>query len=143
MRKIYTDEAFKNKYMATVAEADHYDGQLTTFVNWLYDNGFYRDYPDEEVEEGFEWGITLRTQKITIGISAYNKCVIGIDPTYCFDKLWKSSILVELPLSKRKEKVFYDILNRLMNDKQFFNKWAYEAQTSWYGNSLYLESKIS
>lgn len=143
MRKIYADEEFKNKYMATVVEADHYNGQLTTFVNWLYDNGFYRNYPDEDVEEGFEWGITLRTQKITIGITAFDKCIIGIDPTYCWDKLGKSSILVELPLSKRKEKAFYDTLNRLVNDKHFFNKWAYEACRCWCGKYLHFESKKS
>lgn len=141
MRKIYSDEDVKKKYMATVEEADHYDGQLTTFVNWLYDNGFYRNYPDEEVEEGFEWGTTLRTQKITVGITTFDKCIIGIDPTYCWDKLGKSSILVELPLSKRKEKALYDTLNRLVNDKHFFNKWAYEACRCWCGKYLHFESK--
>lgn len=142
MRKIYSDENVKKKYMATVEEADHYDGQLITFVNWLYDNGFYNNTLDEEIERGFCANHYTQNGKITIGIDPREtKCVIGLDPLVCFDKISKCSIIIELPLSKRKEEVMYTFLNTLLNNKTVFRRWRKEARTSWYGKYLHFESK--
>lgn len=142
MRKIYTDEEFKNKYMETVAEADHYDGQLTTFVNWLYDNGFYNNTLDEEIEIGFCANHYTQNGKITIGIDPREtKCVIGVDPLFCFDKISKCSTIIELPLSKRSEKAMYTFLNALLNNKAVYRRWQKDARTSWCGSLLHFESK--
>lgn len=144
MRKIYTDEEFKNKYMATVAEADHYNGQLTTFVNWLYDNGFYNNTDDNNIADGFSSTRFVQNGKISIGIdNREDKCVIGLDPSFCYDKLSKCSIIVELPLSKRKEEAFYNLLNLLMNNKHAYREWSKVAPTSWCGNYFHFERKIT
>lgn len=83
MRKIYSDEDVKKKYMATVEEADHYDGQLITFVNWLYDNGFYNNTDDNNIADGFSSTRFVQNGKISIGIDAReDKCVIGLDPSF-------------------------------------------------------------
>lgn len=142
MRKIYTDEEFKNKYMATVAEADHYNGQLTTFVKWLYDDGFYNNTDDNNIADGFSSTCFVQNGKMSIGIDPReDKCVIGLDPSFCYDKLSKCSIIVELPLSKRKEEAFYNFLNLLMNNKHAYREWSKIAPTSWCGSYLHFERK--
>lgn len=142
MRKIYRDEDVKKKYMATVEEADHYDGQLITFVNWLYDNGFYKDVDDNNIADGFSSTRFVQNGKISIGIDTReDKCVIGLDPSFCYDKFSKCSIIVELPLSKRKEEAFYNLINLLMVNKHAYREWSKNAPTSWCGNYLHFERK--
>lgn len=142
MRKIYADEEVKKKYMATVEEADHYDGQLTTFVNWLYDNSFFNNIEEDNVAEGFCATRFFQNGKMALGIDLReNKCVIGFDPLFCFDKISKCSFIAEFPLSKRKENAFYTLVNLLVNNKHAYREWCEIAPTSWCGKYQFFERK--
>ncbi len=115
------------------------DKQLTKFLKWCFDNGFFENISDDDIDDFYEYEYMrlLKNNGITIGIDFYGKsetALIGIDPSNCFDKIRTSSILINLPLSKREEKQMYKYLDKLLDKKSDLSiDWRRYAKEYWYG----------
>ena len=119
-------------------------GQLNNFFIWLYENNFLKNLEEKDfkyiIENNDLCLPLLKQNKITIGMNIIentNFVRIGIDPSDCFNKISSCSIIVKLPLSKRDEKQFYTILEKLIENKSKYSKdWRKIASESWCGEFL-------
>jgi len=140
MRKIYSDENFKNKFFDLVKRKDNYDNQLYAFFTWLFDNHFFDNIEDIYIQNCLDNdNICLPIMKnngVAIKVDAWEKIGrIGIDPLSCFNKLSSCSIIVNLPIkSKREVKSMYNLLDVLLDKRSNRRKeWIKEAPTLWCG----------
>ena len=143
MNTIYNTEELNNKFFELVENADNRtksNGQLVKFFEWLYSNDFLRNLTKDDYEymiEENELSLPiLRNHKMAIGIDIWdNYSRIGFDPSDCFDKISKCSIVTRFPLSKREEERFYSLLNKIMDKKSSTSKtWFKAASRCWYGD---------
>ena len=128
MKNNEINEEEYNRFFKFVDNLDNIkDKQLTKFLKWCFDNGFFENISDDD----------LKNNGITIGIDFYGKsetALIGIDPSKCFNKIKTSSILINLPLSKREEKQMYKYLDKLLDKKNELSiDWRRYAKEYWYG----------
>lgn len=142
--RLFLEETEYNKFFDFVENV--IDGtnnkQLTRFLKWCFNKGFFDNITDEDLNfcyEANELSLPLlKNHHITIGIEVFKGfeyALIGIDPSYCFNKTKQCSIVAKLPLtSKRDEKAFYKLLDSLLDNKnQQTKKWKNYAGSSWYG----------
>ena len=113
--------------------------QLADFFKWCINNDMMANITSEDLEDYYEYQCLplLTNNGITIGVDICTDGTIqiGIDPTACFDKTSKSSIIAILPLSKRETNRFYKLLEQIMNKKSNISKkWFKEAPTCWFGS---------
>lgn len=119
------------------------DIQYTDFVHVLFDNGFFHNISDSDIEwnigtgsENHEFSLdTLKNNGISIGAYFNNNDVLfGLDPSSCFNKTSTCSILVRFPMSKRDYRLFLTVFNKLLDNKSTFRKaWERAAPSSWCG----------
>ena len=118
------------------------ESQITDFFSWCIDHGMMANITDEDLEWCYENNSLslplLNSHKITIGIDfwADNKIRIGVDPSYCYNKVASSSIIAILPLKSRRNIVgFYRLLEQLLNkNTDISRRWFKDASTCWYGS---------
>lgn len=143
MNTVYNNDELYTKMITLVIEEDDKakaKGQLLKFYKWLYNHDFLRnltkfDY-DFINEENYLSLSIIRNHKIGIGIDVWdNYCRIGIDPSECFDKISRCSIVARFPLSRREERRFYNTLDKILDKRSEYSKdWFRQASTSWYGS---------
>ena len=109
-----------------------FNEQTVNFLDYLYNVGFMRDM-EELHAPMFETEFTHN--KIKVAMMKQDEYIIfGIDPTKCFDKLTRSSIILKFPMSKREYHRALKIIFNIMDEKSDLHKrWIKEAPTSWYG----------
>lgn len=141
--RLFLDENEYNKFFTFVEKNDNTNNkQLTSFLKWCFDNGFFLNITDEDIDFCYEYDELylplLKHNHITIGIDTYyNYARIGIDPSKCFNKTSQCSIIAQLPLCKRDNNHFYKILNTIMDKKNPQSReWFKNANTYWYGDYI-------
>ena len=121
------------------------DGQIKTFIEWCKDKGFLDnlDYSDlidfYKSNDHIDLPI-LRYNGIGIGIrSTKDVFVVGIDPLRDFTSVSKASIIMNFPItSKREAKKFYNMLEDLLDkNTQRSKDWRREAGSMWCGAYLF------
>lgn len=119
------------------------DKQYVDFVHLLYDNGFFHNISDSDIEwntstdsENHEFSLgTLKNNGISIGTYFNDDSVLfGLDPSSCFNKTSTCSFLVRFPMSKREYKLFLMVFTKLLDTKSTFRRdWEKVAAKSWCG----------
>lgn len=118
------------------------DKQLTKFLRWCFNKGFFDNITNEDIDDCYEYGELslplLKNHHITIGVECwkgYDFALIGLDPSDCFNKTKHCSIVAKLPiLSKREETRFYKVLETVLDKKSPLAKeWRRGASTCWNG----------
>ena len=143
MRKKFLDE----QYSALVKHVERYDftgGQIVTFFKWCFENGFMDNLTMGDLIDFYSSTDRLclpilRKNGITIGIDSYDEHFrFGIDPTKCFDKVSKASVIINFPItSKREERLIYKTLDTLLDKKSKRSRdWFRCAPHSWCGEYL-------
>lgn len=113
--------------------------QLAEFFKWCIEYNMMANITNEDLEDYYEYQCLplLTNNGITIGIDIWENGTIqiGIDPTFCFDKTSKCSIIAMLPLSKRETNRFYKLLGQVIDKKSNISKkWFKEAPACWFGS---------
>lgn len=119
------------------------DKQYADFVHFLYDNNFFHNISDSDIEwntgidsKNHEFSLgTLKNNGISIGAYFNDDSVLfGLDPSSCFNKTYTCSILVRFPMSKREYKLFLMVFAKLFDNKSTFRRdWEKVAAKSWCG----------
>lgn len=141
-----------NDIMTVVYSKDSTDRkQITKFVAWLINNDFLDNLSEIDIDDFIEEACSttstigfplLKRKDITVDFymsNDYNSSFLtfGMDPTKCWDKLNKSSIICTFPMSKRNETLLYDRLNAIIDRKTIISKdWFKNAASSFYGAYL-------
>lgn len=120
------------------------DKQYADFVVLLYDNGFFHNISNSDIEwntgtdhENHEFLLgTLKNNGISIGTYFNDDSVLfGLDSSSCFNKTSTCSILVRFPMSKREYKLFLMVFTKLLDTKSTFRRdWEKVASSSWCGS---------
>ena len=113
--------------------------QITEFITYLLENG-WETYNSDILDDICKYGLTESFYKdgVELGLvqllvhSTENKLEVGIDPSSCYDKARRCSIVAELPMSKRDYNRFIKKLESVTNGKER-QQWFKEAPSSWYG----------
>ena len=145
----------EKEYIRFFEHVDRFDftknKQITKFLKWCCNNRFFDNMSNDDFLYFYENTEQLclpllKHNDITIGIDYLcgidpntskdiKFCRIGIDPSYCFDKISKCSIVITFPItSKRKENAIYKCLNSIINrDNHISREWFKIASSCWYG----------
>ena len=117
--------------------------QITAFVKWCFEHGFLDNLTRDDLEQFYEYPDKIylpffKNHRITIVVDYWdNYCRLYIDPTSCFDKPSKCSIVMKLPMTKRDEKAFYKLLDSILDTKSHISKeWFKNAAESFYGSYM-------
>lgn len=149
MKKSEFIEQYHDRFFTHIDKLDFTkDKQISRFLMWCFDNGFLNNISKEDIEYFYEendmiYLPLLRNHKITIGTdhiitSNYESFYVGIDPSDCFDKVRRCSIVISFPItSKREENVFYRTLDTILDKKSVVSRyWFKHSSTMWYGSYL-------
>lgn len=141
--RLFLDKTEYTRFFNTIILRDNTrNKQYTKLIKWCFDNGFFHNLTDEDIDNYYIWDClpVLKNNGMCIGsYELKDGILVGIDPSKCFDKTSRSSILVKLPLTKRDETRFYNLLNTLLDSKQKQTKaWKREAPALWYGEYIKL-----
>lgn len=138
--KLFSEDKTEYKrFFNTVEKHDNTPRkQYTKFLKWCFDNGFFNNISDENIDNYYiyEYLPLLKNNGIYIGTYILkDKATVGIDPSKCFNKISQCSIIINFPVSKREEQRIYKLLEILINDKNKQTKaWKKEAKEYWYGS---------
>ena len=114
-----------------------FDEQTINFLDYLHNIGFMNDLSNEDMEDLHTpmFYTKFAHNKIKVAMMKQDGHILfGIDPTKCFDKLTRSSIILKFPMSKREYHRAFKVIFDIMNEKSDLHKqWIKEAPTSWYG----------
>ena len=135
-------EKHHDKIFGFVHDHDRTGGQLANFLEWCYDNGFFNNLTQEDIddictEENGIWLPMLKNNGIGIGGYEYvGRFLIGIDPIDCYDKPNQCSVIAVFPIkSKRELNRFYKFMENILdNQSPQYKDWIRNASTSWYGS---------
>ena len=142
--KIFTDETENKRFFTFVHRLDKTPNkQIEEFLRWCYEHGFMDYLSDADIDFCYEHDCIalplFKKNHICIGMNISDdgtSAKVGIDPTRCFDKTSKCSIIAALPInSKRENKQFYKALDNLLDSNNYFTKeWFRNASTCWCGD---------
>ena len=110
--------------------------QICEFITYLLSTGWesYNNSIIEDIREYKCFWESFYRDEVEIGlVQCSNKTLeVGIDPTFCYDKMRRSSILAKLPMSKRDYKRFIQKLESVTQGNERY-KWFKEAPGCFYG----------
>lgn len=114
-----------------------FDKQTVDFLEYLHNTGFIDVVNNDDMKDlttpMFFTKFTHNGIKIAM-MKCDGHTLFGVDPSNCFDKLTRSSIILKFPMSNREYhrafKLMFEILNKNSN---LHKRWIKEAPTSWYG----------
>ena len=115
------------------------DKQLVRFFKWCYDNEFFKNITDDDISDYYIYNCLpcLKNNGICIGGYPWaDGFLIGIDPSKCYEKPNRCSILIQFPItSKRIENRLYRLLDTIVDDKQRQARdWKKAAKELWNGD---------
>lgn len=138
--RLYFDTEEYNRFFNTVGLRDNTpDKQLVRFYKWCYDNEFFENITDDDISDYYIYNCLpcLKNNGICIGGYPWvDGFLIGIDPSKCYEKPNRSSIIIEFPItSKREENKLYRLLDTIVDDKQRQARdWKKAAKELWNGD---------
>lgn len=138
--RLYFDTKEYDRFFNTVELRDNTpDKQLVRFFKWCYDNEFFKNITDDDISDYYIYNClpTLKNNGICIGGYPWaNGFLIGIDPSKFYEKPNRSSIIIQFPItSKREENKLYRLLDTIADDKQRQARdWKKAAKELWNGD---------
>lgn len=119
------------------------DKKLVDFIDKLESYRFFLNLEEFDLDYAIENPNhmslpILISRKISIGIDNIyaDQVRIGIDPSYCFNKIGDCSIIAHFPMSKREYKRFIVLFEKLLSEsgnKNLKKEWLNSANTCWCG----------
>ncbi len=145
MKKVEFLEKEYQKFFEHVEMVDPTEKkQVVTFLKWCFEHDFLNNLSEMDLEYFYEDDQNLdlpilRNHHVVIGLESYAGVIhVGIDPDKAFNKTKQCSIIMEFPItSKREEQQFYKTLDILLDTKTPQSKyWFANAGHMWYGEFM-------
>jgi hypothetical protein len=118
---------------------------FSEFIDLINENKFFDNLSNDDLEDFKEYlnekeicfsSPFLNQYKIKIQIELYeNECFVGIDPTYCFNKLKHCNTIIHFPLSKREFERFKTHFIKILDKKTDYSKDWFENSNYYVGNN--------
>lgn len=138
--KMYYDENEYKRFFNTVYLRDKTeDKQFTKFLKWCFDNDFFRNISDNDISDYYIYNSFPLLKNNGVCIGGYPLSygfLVGVDPSKCFDKTDRCSVIIQFPItSKREEEKVYKLLDTLTDNKKTQTKeWKRNAPEMMYGD---------
>ena len=149
MRNKLYDEIENKRFFDFISKKDKtLKKEITKFLKWCFDNNMMEYISDSNIDFCYQYDCIslplLKRNHICIGINipdTGDSAIIGIDPSECFDKVSKCSIIAKLPItSKREEEHFYKFLTNLFDKtNKSTRNWFKEASACFCGSYALFE----
>lgn len=149
MRNKLYDEIENKRFFDFVSKKDKTPKkEITKFLKWCFDNNMMEYISDSDIDFCYQNDCIslplLKRNHICIGMNipyVGNSAIIGIDPSKCFDKVSKCSIIAKFPItSKREEEHFYKLLASLFDKTSKSTRtWFKAASICFCGNYALFE----
>lgn len=112
--------------------------QADEFLQILKEYHFFDNFSKGDLlnmYSGGDYWLNFCRNKVRIMIVAEKgNAKIGIDPSFCYDKLNKSSILAQFPMKKREYERFIQFFRKILDRKSPLHKnWMRYAPECFYG----------